>query len=159
MNLKIADLQAHNASHHDTLWACRSAIFKQLTYMFEVLMSHVAHSCFFWACFPRPVVACFSHRIWQRWWWRLSCTTAPQYDCLRPKCYKKHEIVLRKNKCCYLFLSDCKRLLLFVSKSFKRRPEPLQNVNVPITTFPVQNGYGNVMFVFMYVDVVNIRMQ
>ena len=26
--LKIADLQAHNASHRDALWACRSAIFK-----------------------------------------------------------------------------------------------------------------------------------
>ena len=26
--LKIADRQAHNASHRDALWACRSAIFK-----------------------------------------------------------------------------------------------------------------------------------
>ena len=36
--LKIADLQAHNASHHNALWACRSAIFKHfITFTFGTL--------------------------------------------------------------------------------------------------------------------------
>ena len=49
-HLKIADLQAHNASQCDALWACRSAIFKYFIHLKACEMAHSAEmsTFYFW---------------------------------------------------------------------------------------------------------------